>query len=62
MVHIRDMYRLLKMKGYQFPELRDTSVAALVPSETLKSAQELEEEDRVAKSAVSYIYTSNIWL
>ncbi|KAL9546131.1 hypothetical protein MBANPS3_006812 [Mucor bainieri] len=51
MGHIKDMYRLLKFKGYQFPELRDSSIAALAPTETLKSAHELEEEDRVAKSA-----------
>ncbi|KAI8327949.1 hypothetical protein BD560DRAFT_417542 [Blakeslea trispora] len=51
MTHIKDMYRLLKFKGYIFPELRDSSIAALAPTETLKSAQELEEEDRIAKSA-----------
>ncbi|KAG1443030.1 hypothetical protein G6F56_010824 [Rhizopus delemar] len=51
MTHIRDMYRLLKFKGYVFPELRDASVAALAPTNTLKTAQELEEEDRVAQSA-----------
>ncbi|CAO0796871.1 unnamed protein product [Mucor circinelloides] len=51
MGHIKDMYRLLKFKGYQFPELRDSSIAALAPTETLKSAHELEEEDRLAKSA-----------
>ncbi|RCI01896.1 hypothetical protein CU098_001142, partial [Rhizopus stolonifer] len=36
---------------YVFPELRDASVAALAPTNTLKTAQELEEEDRVAQSA-----------
>ncbi|ORZ22304.1 hypothetical protein BCR42DRAFT_405889 [Absidia repens] len=51
LVHIKDMYRLLRFKGYRFPDLRDSSVAALAPSESLKSAQELEEEDRVAQSA-----------
>ncbi|KAI8996858.1 hypothetical protein BDB01DRAFT_845572 [Pilobolus umbonatus] len=51
MAHIRDMYRLLKFKGYQFPELRESSIAALVPNDVLKSAKELEEEDRVIKSA-----------
>lgn len=71
LVHIKDMYRLLRFKGYRFPELRDSSVAALAPSDvsmftdnqrerdthllfqSLKSAHELEEEDRVAQSAVS---------
>ncbi|KAG0750120.1 hypothetical protein G6F23_000460 [Rhizopus arrhizus] len=51
MTHIRDMYRLLKFKGYAFPELRDSSMAALAPVNTLKSIEELEEEDRVAQSA-----------
>ncbi|KAI9254881.1 hypothetical protein BY458DRAFT_520570 [Sporodiniella umbellata] len=51
MTHIRDMYRLLKFKGYIFPELRDSSVAALAPTNTLKSVQELEEEDRIAQAA-----------
>ncbi|KAI8368323.1 uncharacterized protein BYT42DRAFT_503929, partial [Radiomyces spectabilis] len=51
LVHIKDMYRLLRFKGYRFPELRDSSVAALAPSESLKSAEELEEEDRLAQSA-----------
>ncbi|KAI8878304.1 VHS-domain-containing protein [Backusella circina FSU 941] len=51
LVHIKDMYRLLKYKGYRFPELRDASIAALAPSESLKSAHELEEEDRMAQSA-----------
>ncbi|KAI8062902.1 hypothetical protein BC940DRAFT_243759, partial [Gongronella butleri] len=51
LIHIKDMYRLLRFKGYRFPDLRDSSVAALAPSDNLKSAQELEEEDRVAQSA-----------
>ncbi|CAO3612235.1 unnamed protein product [Cunninghamella echinulata] len=51
LIHIKDMYRLLRFKGYRFPELRESSLAALAPSESLKSAQELEEEDRIAQSA-----------
>ncbi|CEG77676.1 Putative ADP-ribosylation factor-binding protein GGA2 [Rhizopus microsporus] len=51
LVHIKDMYRLLRFKGYRFPELKDASIAALAPSESLKSAHELEEEDRLAQSA-----------
>ncbi|KAL1923501.1 uncharacterized protein VTP21DRAFT_8481 [Calcarisporiella thermophila] len=51
LIHIKDMYRLLSFKGYRFPAMRDDSVAALNPSENLKSAEELEEEDRVAQSA-----------
>ena len=46
--------------GYRFPELKDASVAALAPSQSLKSAEELEEEDRVAQSAVSNMNTYNI--
>ncbi|KAI9489671.1 hypothetical protein BDB00DRAFT_841941 [Zychaea mexicana] len=51
LMHVKDMYRLLRFKGYRFPELKDSSVAALAPSQSLKSAEELEEEDRVAQSA-----------
>ncbi|KAI8983615.1 VHS domain-containing protein [Pilobolus umbonatus] len=51
LIHIRDMHRLLRFKGYRFPELQDASVAALAPSDSLKSAHELEEEDRLAMSA-----------
>ncbi|KAI7863163.1 hypothetical protein BDF14DRAFT_1846257 [Spinellus fusiger] len=51
LTHIKDMFRLLRYKGYRFPELKESSVAALAPSTNLKSAQELEEEDRVAQSA-----------
>ncbi|KAG1535776.1 hypothetical protein G6F51_011346 [Rhizopus arrhizus] len=51
LIHIKDMYRLLRFKGYRFPELKDASVAALAPSDALKSAHELEEEDRLAQSA-----------
>ncbi|CAO3622979.1 unnamed protein product [Cunninghamella blakesleeana] len=51
LIHIKDMYRLLRFKGYRFPELRESSLAALAPSDSLKSAQELEEEDRIAQSA-----------
>ncbi|KAI9276215.1 hypothetical protein BY458DRAFT_488837 [Sporodiniella umbellata] len=53
LIHIKDMYRLLRFKGYRFPELKDASVAALAPSDALKSAHELEEEDRLAQSAVT---------
>ncbi|RUP51009.1 hypothetical protein BC936DRAFT_136654 [Jimgerdemannia flammicorona] len=51
LVHIKDMYRLLRFKGYRFPELRGDLSAALQPSDNLKSPEELEEEDRVAQSA-----------
>ncbi|OZJ04806.1 hypothetical protein BZG36_01859 [Bifiguratus adelaidae] len=51
LVHIKDMYRLLRFKGYRFPGLKDESIHALAPTENLKSPEELEEEDRVAQSA-----------
>ncbi|KAJ9094279.1 hypothetical protein QFC21_006105 [Naganishia friedmannii] len=52
LVHIRDMHRLLSYKGYRFRSfdavraLQSTDVTA-----NLKSPEELEEEDRAAKSA-----------
>ncbi|EWC45553.1 hypothetical protein DRE_05411 [Drechslerella stenobrocha 248] len=48
---IRDMHRLLTYKGYVFPEIRKEDMAVLNPSENLKSAEELEEEERAAQSA-----------
>ncbi|KAL1968916.1 hypothetical protein VTN77DRAFT_1277 [Rasamsonia byssochlamydoides] len=49
--HIRDMHRLLLYKGYTFPEIRREDAAVLNPSDTLRSAEEMEEEERVAQSA-----------
>ncbi|KAJ9117711.1 hypothetical protein QFC24_006425 [Naganishia onofrii] len=54
LVHIRDMHRLLSYKGYRFRSF--DAVRALQGTdvtENLKSPEELEEEDRAAKSAVS---------
>ncbi|KAI5859955.1 VHS-domain-containing protein [Durotheca rogersii] len=48
---IRDMHRLLSHKGYQFPEVRRDDAAVLNPSDNLKSAEEMEEEEREAQSA-----------
>ncbi|KAI2634436.1 ADP-ribosylation factor-binding protein GGA2 [Xylaria nigripes] len=48
---IRDMHRLLTYKGYSFPEVRRDDVAVLNPSDNLKSAEEMEEEEREAQSA-----------
>ncbi|KAI0104323.1 ADP-ribosylation factor-binding protein GGA2 [Nemania sp. FL0031] len=48
---IRDMHRLLSYKGYHFPEVRRDDVAVLNPSDSLKSAEEMEEEEREAQSA-----------
>ncbi|GAM83306.1 hypothetical protein ANO11243_012930 [Dothideomycetidae sp. 11243] len=48
---IRDMHRLLSYKGYVFPEVRREDAAVLNPSDNLKSADEMEEEERSAQSA-----------
>ncbi|KAF2433785.1 VHS-domain-containing protein [Tothia fuscella] len=48
---IRDMHRLLSYKGYQFPEVRREDAAVLSPSDNLRSADEMEEEERAAQSA-----------
>lgn len=49
--HIRDMHRLLSYKGYVFPEIRKEDAAVLNPSDNLRSAEEMEEEEREAQSA-----------
>ncbi|OCF37547.1 VHS domain-containing protein [Kwoniella heveanensis BCC8398] len=52
LVHIRDMHRLLSYKGYRFKSFDAArAMAAANPNENLKSPEELEEEDREAKSA-----------
>lgn len=48
---IRDMHRLLSYKGYVFPQVRREDAAVLNPSDNLKSAEEMEEEERAAQSA-----------
>ncbi|KAG9232142.1 VHS domain-containing protein [Amylocarpus encephaloides] len=48
---IRDMHRLLSYKGYIFPEVRREDAAVLNPSDNLKSAEEMEEEEKDAQSA-----------
>ncbi|CZS95235.1 probable ADP-ribosylation factor-binding protein GGA1 [Rhynchosporium agropyri] len=48
---IRDMHRLLSYKGYLFPEVRREDAAVLNPSDNLKSAEEMEEEEKAAQSA-----------
>ncbi|KAI0016336.1 VHS-domain-containing protein [Xylariomycetidae sp. FL0641] len=49
--YIRDMHALLHAKGYRFPEVRRDDAAVLNPSDSLKSAEEMEEEEREAQSA-----------
>jgi len=50
LANIRDMHRLLQYKGYRF---RDTATRqpSLASSANIKSADELEEEDRAAQQA-----------
>lgn len=49
LANIRDMHRLLTFKGYRFRELpRQTTLEA---ASNIKSAEELESEDREAQSA-----------
>lgn len=45
------MHRLLSNKGYIFPEINKDDAAVLNPSESLKSAAEIEAEEREAQSA-----------
>lgn len=49
--YIRDMYRLLRSKGYEFPAVKIEDAAVLNPSDNLKSVEELQREERVAQSA-----------
>ncbi|KAI5235364.1 ADP-ribosylation factor-binding protein-like protein GGA1 [Aureobasidium subglaciale] len=48
---IRDMHRLLSYKGYTFPEVKKEDAAVLNPTNDLRSAEEMEEEERAAQSA-----------
>ncbi|KAI9316819.1 hypothetical protein BX666DRAFT_1947206 [Dichotomocladium elegans] len=50
-VNINSMYRLLRQRGYRFPEMRESSIAALTSSSVLYSPEELEEQDHVRLSA-----------
>ncbi|KAL0959351.1 hypothetical protein HGRIS_014608 [Hohenbuehelia grisea] len=49
--NIRDMHRLLTLKGYRFRELPRQADIASSAAANLKSAEELENEDREAQSA-----------
>lgn len=48
---VRDMHRLLTYKGYVFPAVKREDAAVLNPSDNLKSAEEMETEERAAQSA-----------
>jgi len=49
--NIRDMHRLLTFKGYRFRDIPRQSSILTATAANLKSAEELEEEDRQAQSA-----------
>lgn len=49
--HINDMYRLLQYKGYRFPDLSSEQIAALNAANTIKTEEQLEEEDHAAHGA-----------
>ncbi|ORX99000.1 VHS-domain-containing protein [Basidiobolus meristosporus CBS 931.73] len=51
LVNIVNMFSLLRSKGYRFPRLKKDVTAVMNPANVLKSADELEEEDRLAQSA-----------
>ncbi|GAA99843.1 uncharacterized protein L969DRAFT_100826 [Mixia osmundae IAM 14324] len=51
LVHVRDMWRLLSYKGYRFPDFDKRAAQVLNPIHSLKSPEELEEEDRAAQAA-----------
>ncbi|KAJ6021024.1 hypothetical protein N7540_006528 [Penicillium herquei] len=48
---IRDMHRLLLRQGYSFPEVRREDAAVLNPSDNLRSAEEMEKEERGYQAA-----------
>ncbi|KAI3649795.1 hypothetical protein MP228_005427 [Amoeboaphelidium protococcarum] len=58
LVHINDMYRLLKRKGYTFPQVRQEAAqlfagtpSSILSNNALKTRDELENEDRMVQSA-----------
>lgn len=51
LVYIKDMYRLLRSKGYEFPAVKKEDLAVLNPSDNIKSIEELQEEEKIAQSA-----------
>lgn len=51
LTYIKDMYRLLRSKGYDFPAVKREDAAVLNPSDNLKSIEELQQEERLFQSA-----------
>lgn len=51
LTYVKDMYRLLRSKGYDFPAVKKEDAAVLNPSDNIKSIEELQQEERIAQSA-----------
>lgn len=51
LTYIKDMYRLLKSKGYDFPAVKKDDAAVLNPSDSIKSIEEIQREERLIQSA-----------
>ncbi|TID26252.1 hypothetical protein CANINC_002784 [Pichia inconspicua] len=51
LTYIKDMYRLLKSKGYDFPAVKKDDAAVLNPSDAIKSIEEIQREERLIQSA-----------
>lgn len=52
MIHIHEMYELLKVKGYVFPPKPKDGTYMILPTTLLHTEEELEREDREIQSAV----------
>ena len=54
-IEINEMYILLQAKGYKFPKLREEITSLMVPKDSLKSEEELEEEEQFVYNAVNIL-------
>ncbi|EEB08596.1 hypothetical protein SJAG_03756 [Schizosaccharomyces japonicus yFS275] len=48
---IHDMRELMAYRGYKFPKVDKDAINVMIPKSTLRSAQELAKEDRIAHEA-----------
>jgi len=51
MTYIRDMHRLLKFKGYNFPKIDPRDLAVLKPKRQLKTTKEIQREQDIKQAA-----------
>ena len=51
MGYIRDMHRLLKFKGYSFPQIDNKDLAVLKPQKQLKTVKEYQREQDIKQAA-----------